>query len=363
MKFSLIILNIKKLIKEQRLFLFILIISQIAACLAIFFAIAAIANTRNEQKEIDIRTMYFEAYSVGTTFDNAGKTDYSKCDKIVDFQKKTERILSLIPQQQIGYCRIGGVVSEDVPIRYTAVKKANDDFVFTEKQLLNGEAIAAIGDEGYFSNKNKDDIITLGGTEYTIVEKGNYVGDIIIPLKNTPQNFIATSFRVELTSVPTKELVKEINEIMSTLFPEANIQTPEIPDLMTVQFNRTMIISSFFIILIVAINLSYCYCYLFIKRKKMISSYIICGCSYKRAVSLMTAESVIISLLCLIIAVFAMELISPYLTAVYPAAENLYNYKLYHLLGVAYIVTIIILLSVMFSSLMKKSANEMRKGG
>ena len=42
MKFSLIILNIKKLIKEQRLFLFILIISQIAACLAIFFAIAAI---------------------------------------------------------------------------------------------------------------------------------------------------------------------------------------------------------------------------------------------------------------------------------------------------------------------------------
>lgn len=150
---------------------------------------------------------------------------------------------------------------------------------------------------------------------------------------------------------------------MSTLFPEANIQTPEIPDLMTVQFNRTMIISSFFIILIVAINLSYCYCYLFIKRKKMISSYIICGCSYKRAVSLMTAESVIISLLCLIIAVFVMELISPYLTAVYPAAENLYNYKLYLLLGVAYIVTIIILLSVMFSSLMKKSANEMRKGG
>ena len=77
----------------------------------------------------------------------------------------------------------------------------------------------------------------------------------------------------------------------------------------------------------------------------------------------MTAESVIISLLCLIIAVFAMELISPYLTAVYPVDENLYNYKLYLLLGVAYIVTIIILLSVMFSSLMKKSANEMRKGG
>lgn len=58
MKFSLIILNIKKLIKEQRVFLFILIISQIAACLAIFLAIATIANTRNEQKEIDIRTMH-----------------------------------------------------------------------------------------------------------------------------------------------------------------------------------------------------------------------------------------------------------------------------------------------------------------
>lgn len=362
-KHNLIILNIKKLIKEQRIFLSVLIISQIIACLAVFFAIAAIANTRNEQNEIDIRTMYFEAYSVGVTTDNSGNSDYSRCDNIAEFQEKAERILSAIPQDMISYTRIGGVISEDVHVRYTAVHKAGDGFVFTQEQLNSGEPVAAISKEGFFSDKNTGDIITLGGTEYTIVAKGNYVGDVTIPLKNIPQDFIASSFRVELTSVPTSELVNEINELMNMLFPEANIQTPEIPDLMTIQFNRTMIIASLFIIMIVALNLSYCYCYLFIKRKKMISSYVICGCSDRTAINLMIGESVIISLFCFIIALFAMELVSPHLIAIYPAAENLYNYRLYLIVGSAYTGLIVLILNIMFTSLLKKSANDMRKGG
>lgn len=361
-KTQLMSLNISKLIKEQRSFFILLVISQIAACLAIFFSIGAIHNTKNEQKDIDIRTMYFEADNVNVFLDENGEADYSNCEIMSDFQKKAERIIAAIPKNMLSYVKIGGITSVEDPIKYNAVFTAPETFMLTQKSIQNGEYAAAISSYGAFSGKTTNDKITIGNKEYTVVSVGDYVGDIIIPLKAASHDFTAYNFRIELNSVPSNELAGEISNMMEELFPSSEISVPDIPDLMTVQFNRTMIIASAIIIAIVVLNLSYCYCYLFLRRKKTIAVYMTCGCSTNSAVNLMVEESAFISLMCYIISFCIMRPLTPLLINVYAAAENLYSLKFFMIVGMIYIIVTVAVLKIMFSSIMNKSAADLKRG-
>ncbi len=362
MKYNLIFLNIKKLIKEQGCFFLLLILSQIAACLAIFFAIGAIHNTRNEQKDIDIRTMYFEAGNVNVFLDENGEADYSNCETINDFQKKAERIIATIPKDMLFYVKIGGITSVENPIKYNAVYTAPETFMLTQKSIADGEYVTAINSYGAFSEKTTNDKITINGKEYTVVSVGDYVGDMIIPIKAASPDFTAYNFRIELNSVPSNKLASEINNTIEELFPSSEISAPEIPDLLTVQFNRTMIIASFIIIAVVAINLSYCYCYLFLRRKKTIAVYMICGCSNSSAANLMVFEAAVISFVCYMISFCIINPFITLLTDIYPAAENLYSHKFFVIVGAVYVAITVAVLKLMFSSLIRKSAVDLKRG-
>ena len=172
----------------------------------------------------------------------------------------------------------------------------------------------------------------------------------------------ARNFRIEFNSVPSKELADEINKTMEALFPSSEIYTPEIPDLLTVQFNRTMIIASLIIIAVIVINLSYCYCYLFMRRKRTIAVYMICGCSNSSAANLMVIESAIISFACYMISFCIMKPLTPLLTNVYAAAENLYSLNFFVIVGAVYITITVAVLKIMFSSIMNKSAADLKRG-
>ena len=361
-KTQLISLNVSKFIKEQRSFFILLVISQIAACLAIFFAMGAIHNTRNEQKDIDVRTMYFEADSVNVFLDENCEADYSNCETMNDFQKKAERVIATIPKDILSYVKIGGITSAENPIKYSAVYIVPETFMLTQKDIENGEYVAAISKYGAFSEKTTNDKITVNDKEYTVVSVGDYVGDMIIPLKAASPDFIAYNFRIEFNSVPSNELAGEISNVMEELFPSSEISVPEIPDLMTIQFNRTMIIASAVVIAVVVLNLGYCYCYLFMRRKKTIAIYMICGCSNSSAVNLMVTESAVISFVCYMISFCIMKPLAPLLTNVYAAAEYLYSLKFFVIVGIVYIIITIAVLKIMFSSIINKSAVDLKRG-
>ena len=366
MKYNLIFLNIKKLMKNQSCFFLLLILSQIVACLVIFFAVGAIHNTRNEQKDIDIRTMYFEAYNVNVVTDENGEPDYSNCELLSEFNKKAERVISIIPQDMLSHIEIGGIIENDNEIddliRVNAVYNVSDGFMISPNDIQNGNNVAAISKYGVFKDKNINDTMILQNKEFKIVSKGDYSGDVIIPLKSAAPELTARNFRIEFNSVPSKELADEINKTMEALFPSSEIYTPEIPDLLTVQFNRTMIIASLIIIAVIVINLSYCYCYLFMRRKRTIAVYMICGCSNSSAANLMVIESAIISFACYMISFCIMKPLTPLLTNVYAAAENLYSLNFFVIVGAVYITITVAVLKIMFSSIMNKSAADLKRG-
>ncbi|MDE5935846.1 MAG: hypothetical protein K2G83_00345 [Ruminococcus sp.] len=358
-KLSLIFKNITKLIKKQRIFFAALVIAQIVACLSIFFSVGAIHNTRNEQKDIDIRTMFFEV-SIEPI-------------ELGEMQKKVEYVLSVIPPEIISYASIKGYSDMkyydmeqiyDYGYSYYAQMYPNDSI--SAEQIQNGEKIVEVK-EPFPPDEEKTpkvgDKIEFCGTEYTVISVGDYVADYIIPITALDPNLPAHRFRVALNVVPEMKLAKDIEKIMNEIFPVTNENiVPDIPDLVTVQFNRNMIPASVIVIIIVVLNLSYCYCYLFIKRKKMLSMYMICGSSNSAAADMMISESVIISLMCYLVAVCLIKPFTHSISEIYPAAELLYSFKFFMVVGVIYIAFTVIILKVMFSMLLKKSAVELKRG-
>lgn len=347
-KLSLVFRNISKIFKAQKVFLIFFVISQIVACLAIFFSVGAIHNTRNEQKDIDIRTMYFEVYIEPVT--------------IGDMQKKAERILTVIPENMLSYASIYG---KNKNTSYYVQLNANDDSVISSEQIQNGEKV--VGVKEAFSHNDKapkvNDKIDFFGTEYTVISVGDYVSDFILPITAIDSSLPADRFRVNLSQVPDKELAEEIQQTINEVFPvTTENHIPEIPDLVSIQFNRTMIITSSVVIAIVVLNLSYCYCYLFIQRKKMLSIYMICGSSNSTAANIMITESVIISAVCYIVAMCIIKPFTSQIAQIYPAAELLYSVKFFALVGAAYIALTAIILKIMFTTLLNQSAVQLKRG-
>lgn len=353
-KLLLIFKNITKLIKVQKIFMIFLVISQIIACLAIFFAVGAIHNTRNEQKDIDIRTMYFEVCIEPTT--------------LGDMHEKAERVLSVIPENLVSYSSISGCtdmryyqmsgIIYNWDYSYFARLRSTND-VETE-QIRNGEKVADVKES---SGLKVGDKTELGGIEYTVISVGDYVSGYCIPITALNPDLPAHSFRLDFCEVPEKAVANEIQKIINEVFPvTTESHVPEIPDLVSIQFNRTMIITSAIVIAIVVLNLSYCYCYLFIQRKKMLSVYMMCGSSNSTAANLMIAESVIISAVCYLISVCLIKPFTTQISEIYPAAEMLYSVKFFAIVGLAYIVLTAIVLKVMFTTLLKKSAVELKRG-
>lgn len=352
-KLSLIFRNISKLFKVQKIFLIFLVISQIIACLAIFFSVGAIHNTRNEQKDIDVRTMYFEVSVEPTTLD--------------DMHKKAERILSVIPENLVSYASIRGFTDKKYynmssinnwDYSYYAELRSSDEA--ESEQIRNGEKVAEVKES---SGLKVGDKTKLGGVEYTVISVGDYVAGYCIPVTALNPDLPAHVFRVDLGEVPEKTVAEEIQRAIDEVFPVTDeSHVPEIPDLVSVQFNRTMIITSAIVIAVVVINLSYCYCYLFMQRKKMLSVYMICGSSNSGASNLMIAESVIISAVCYLVSVCLVKPFTVQISEIYPSAEMLYSVKFFAIVGLVYIALTAIILKIMFTTLLKKSAVELKRG-
>lgn len=347
-KLSLIFRNISKLFRVQKVFSLFLVISQIVACIAIFFSVGAIHNTRNEQKDIDIRTMYFEVYIEPITLD--------------EMQRKAERVLAVIPENIISSANING---KSKNISYYIQLTATSKSIISVEQFQKGENVVGIKEELNSDTKSFKigDKIDFFGTEYIVTSIGDYVADFILPITAVDLSLPVYRFRVELNNIPDKELAEEIQQTINEFFPvtkESHI--PEIPDLVTVQFNRTMIVTSAVIIAIVVLNLSYCYCYLFIQRKKMLAVYIMCGNSNSTAANLMIAEAVIISTVCYLISVCLIKPFTSWISEIYPAAEVLYSVKFFTVFGAVYIALTAIILKIMFTALLKKSAVELKRG-
>lgn len=347
-KLSLIFRNISKLFKLQQIFLILFVISQIIACLAIFFSIGAIHNTRNEQKDIDIRTMYYEVYIEPVPLN--------------EMQPKVERVLTVIPENIISSASIRG---RSLDTSYYIQLNSTSNSIISIEQFQKGEKVIGVNESLKSNGKgfNIGDKIDFFGIEYVVTSIGDYVADFILPITAVDKSLSVDRLRIELNSVPEKKIADEIQNTINEVFPViTENHIPEIPDLMSIQFNRTMIITSAIVIAIGVLNLSYCYCYLFIQRKKMLSVYMMCGSSNNTATNMMITESVIISIICYLVATCIIKPFTLQIAQIYPAAEMLYSIKFFAVVGVAYIVLTAIILKIMFSTLLKKSAIELKRG-
>ena len=94
----------------------------------------------------------------------------------------------------------------------------------------------------------------------------------------------------------------------------------------------------------------------------MLAIYMICGSSNSTATNLMIAESVIISAICYLTSICLIKPLTTQISEIYPAAAMLYSVKFFTTVGLVYIVLTAIVLKVMFTTLLKKSAVELKRG-
>lgn len=87
-----------------------------------------------------------------------------------------------------------------------------------------------------------------------------------------------------------------------------------------------------------------------------------CGSSNVTAANLMIAEAVIISAVCYIVSVCLIKPFTPQISEIYPAAEMLYSVNFFAIVGTVYIALTAIILKIMFTALLKKSAVELKGG-
>lgn len=349
-KLLLVLKNISNLFKTQTLFVLFFLITQIAACLSVFLSIGAIHNTRSEQKVIDIRSMFFEVHIEPI--------------ELKEMQKKGERILSVIPDELISTASISGKLEDDSKSYYLQLN-ASSYSVISPEQLSNGEKVVGVREDLIPDEKSikTGEKIEFCGTEYTVISVGDYVADYIFPVTAVDSALPVYRFRIELNDIPSRELAEEIEHTMHELFPiTTDSYSPEIPDLVSVQFNRTMIITSLIVIAVVVLNLSYCYCYLFILRRKMLSIYMICGGSKKSTTNMMITESVIISAICYFISAVILIPFVHKLSEIYPASESLYTALFFILVGLIYILLTVAVIKIMFFTILKKSVVDLKRG-
>lgn len=209
--------------------------------------------------------------------------------------------------------------------------------------------------------------VTIQGKEYEVIGIYKMANTPLIPFNSLDDS---TQFQEQIMIGFAKSITRsqydEIRNSFQSYFGEA-ISIPEldIPETENYYLYNTIILISFFIALLAAINFAVLYKYILEKRKKSIVIFRICGCRRSKALGIFLSECMLITIPVFVISTsFYSTIILPILDKSFKYIKDAYNIEVYIIIFAIYIITSIIVLSAMIIfSFQNKSLMENRKGG
>lgn len=348
MNANILLMNIKHFIKDKTALFVLLMLSQILVFTVLFYSFGTIQNAFAVREEIDENSRYFDVSL--DVFDFEKQTyKYENCYEKQDFFQKSENVTDIIPSdliESIGYYGVvlEGETENPVNFFYNATSPADS---------------VKLGAHSKFTEEyKKGDTILINGREHVAEEIGDYATHLVLPQVYDDYGFYR--LRIWLKETPNPELIEDVKLKIEEEFGIAEIQVPQIPDLLEIQFNRATIALSAIVILISSLNLTYAYTYIISKRKKWIFSSLLIGAHKSDAINIFTAEIVIYLIASFALSVLLFEnCIKNLVAMIYPQIETFYSAPVYLILGAVLLAVIVLMTSVSLESIVKKSVAEL----
>lgn len=236
---------------------------------------------------------------------------------------------------------------------------------FTDEQEMNGENVALISDDRHnaVSCAEKlmidEDTIFFMGKEYKIIGKTK-IFKVLVPFNTLDDDIPIKELIFNFSDVMTRSQYNEIKEKIQKNFGEiADIPELDIPEAESYYYYNTIIIIAVLIAVFAAINFAFLYKYILSKRIKSLAVFRICGCTRGKALRIFLSECMVITIPCFIFATLLYALLLlPFFSEYFEDMSDAYSIKIYIILFAAYVISSLIVLTIMISfSFLKKEIN------
>lgn len=369
--------NIKNFAKNESIMFLLLLIGLTVSFGVLFFAVGLFYqyNKNLEDNEID-------NYAVGFTInDVVTKSDFeSFADKI------PQKLMNDVSYMTcFSTAKVSGV-KDDVPLTFyleydngklgfskEVFKPMLDEMIiingrfFSQKEYENGDKVAIVmGKSQYYQNvpsPKGTDSITVSGEKYKVIgtlnpDNSNYdIGSVYIPFSSLPDDTeLSDSIYLSLSKKITKSEYNQFSEFIDSYFGNKITMNKTAMDLKSdTAYYFTIILVSFCIALLSALNISVLYSYIISKRKRQLDIFRLCGGKSLNLCTITAGEiAVIIAPIGILSALIYSKLMLPLISEKFSLISQAYTPLTYFCIIAVYtIVTYIINFFMMYIHLKK----------
>lgn len=267
------------------------------------------------------------------------------------------------------------VKSQEVPATYLAVggNTLEGPFYAPLKQSPNAIIIQRSRDNirnSPLEELEVKDTITIGSTAYTVakIEKYATAAQIIVSL---PYTALDDSFTVESLIFTINDDVEQ--EGIARLYDDINktfgdqgphIESPIPPTLMDKQFNNMIYVLSVIMVAAVILNVARLYAYMMSTRRKTLAVFSLCGSSRKKITTVYMAEIILTMLFSFAVGCALFHFgIRNAVAGIFPTFQTFFTPLIYLLIFAIYMVVGTIIMTLNIIPIIKKSVNDLTKGG
>lgn len=281
---ELIFKNLRYLIKTRIVFFTLMCMGQIVSlCVVLILTGVVQVNLSEENLE------WYEDLSVfSVRFNDNDNISVEKWKKV------TEKLKKYLKDDFYNMCMEGRSPGEELGVQtiYPGEKlKEESNDVLTYDEYVGNDKIALYT---LYEDKPKNKIYKYGGEEYKIIGYVNYLKSLI-PMNVLPDNFEVENTQLCIDGMLSNRKVSEISDMIKKLFDtNAEVQCPEGIDLLGIQGNNMVTMSTVLSVILLAFNSFVCYYYIFDKRKNWLIVTRITGCTKRKAMNVYMGEMLII---------------------------------------------------------------------
>ena len=303
------LLHIKTMLQRTPLQFLMIVLTQIFAANCILAAYGVSQNIfKKQEQEVSFQNRWF--YASLTPWQEQEDGSFIPLQP-VDLEQLETTLDAFLPevQESLSYYFVEGTVEasgKSYSITGTELPYVEDDSIDDTFSYADFKEGAHKVQVSYFQFPcSVGQMIEIGGEQYEVIRTNenagmdNYVCTFNIPFRAFPENVKVTSINFVFQDMPTHEEAEEFSDKIYEYFGgQTGIVLPNIPDLVTQQFNRLAVMICVMIAILVVLNVSMVYLYTLQSRKSMLGIYQLCGCAPQTALGLFSVEWLFVLTLC-----------------------------------------------------------------
>lgn len=230
---------------------------------------------------------------------------------------------------------------------------------FTYEQYMSDEKIVLYS---LYYEKTEDDYYDYGGEKYKIVGKVNYIMPCI-PMYALSDNVKIKTVQLCIKGIISNSRVEKISDKIKEVFDtNAEIQRPKGIDLLGIQGNNMVTMSTVLSVVLLAFNSFVCYYYIFDKRRNWLIVTRITGCTKRKAMNMYMGEMLIILIFNLLIGLLIFtQVIYPFMVHRKSFYSEIYDVRTYVLCAAIFVLFSMAISYIGVISTLGKSVMDLKK--